>query len=160
MLLWSLWVLPTALAFYFFFCHSSNMPTLVTDPMEVGTAESAAAFGMATTPSPINHGSDILGEYADPNHPNCRRSIVASTASVDGTKLFTTAVVLKGTDGNPGCPPDGSGDAWSVEGKVDDIQETIVVDFSPKGGPPDLKGEKIPEGILWEDGNTWTRKDD
>ena len=77
---------------------------------------------------------------ADPNHPNCLRIV-----SVDGTRAS-----LKGTDGNPGCPADGSGNSWTLTGKVDG--DSIFVDFSPKGGPKDLKGVFDGDGIKWPDG--------
>ena len=86
------------------------------------------------------------GEYSDPNHPNCKRL-------VEGT---TDNAIVSGTDGNPGCPLDGSGEAWKVFASI--AGDTIVVDFSPKGGPKGLKGQRIPEGILWEDNNLWATK--
>jgi hypothetical protein len=63
---------------------------------------------------------------------------------------------LKGTDGNPGCPVDGSGKQWQLTGTVDG--NNIFVDFSPKGGPKDLKGEWDVNGIKWPDGNKWEKK--
>ncbi len=91
--------------------------------------------------------TSFTGEYADPNHPNCKRSIVV---------IDNGDAKVSGTDGDPGCPPDGSGKAWSLDALVSD--DTIIVDFSPKGGPSNLSGKKTSEGILWEDGNTWTSK--
>jgi hypothetical protein len=80
----------------------------------------------------------------DPFHVNCQRII-----SVDGTKAS-----LKGTDGNPGCPADGSGMTWTLTGKVDG--KNIFVDFTPKGGPKDLKGVFDGTGINWPDGKYYT----
>jgi hypothetical protein len=57
---------------------------------------------------------------------------------------------LKGTDGNPGCPADGSGKEWTLTGKV--FEDKIFVDFSPKGGPRDYKGVFDGNGIKWSDG--------
>jgi hypothetical protein len=57
---------------------------------------------------------------------------------------------MKGTDGNPGCPADGSGTPWTLTAKVEG--EDIFVDFSPKGGPKDLKGVFDGTGINWPDG--------
>jgi len=81
-----------------------------------------------------------LVSCTDPFHVNCQRII-----SVDGTKAS-----LKGTDGNPACPADGSGTAWTLTGKVDG--KDIFVDFTPKGGPKDLKGVFDGTGINWPDG--------
>ena len=79
----------------------------------------------------------FAGEYSDPNHPGCKRTI-----EVDGT-----SATISGTD-----TPDG--EIWKVSGTVSG--DTIVVDFSPKGGPKELTGKSVPEGIRWEDGNVWT----
>ena len=84
------------------------------------------------------------GQYADPMHPNCKRIIL----------VHEPDALVAGTDGDPGCPPDGSGESWEVSGTVD--MNSIVVDFSPKGGPKELHGMKVVEGIRWEDGNIWT----
>ena len=47
---------------------------------------------------------------------------------------------------------------WSVPGVVSNGGKTIVVDFSPKGGPKDIKGVwNDKNGIDWADGNTWTK---
>ena len=90
---------------------------------------------------------DFSGDYADPNHPNCRRQIKI----LDGIH-----VIVSGTDGDPECPPDGSGKPWNLEGSVN--QDRIVVDFSPKGGPKNLEGLKVSRGIKWLDGNLWSTK--
>ena len=93
---------------------------------------------------------NFAGSYDDPNHPNCLREIVM---------LDAINAVVSGTDGAPACPPDGSGREWKLPGKVDG--DTILVDFTPKGGPKDLKGVWEPEpvpGIRWPDGNIWTAK--
>ena len=97
----------------------------------------------STTELPIENAKllyttmSFSGEYSDPNHPGCKRTI-----EQDGT-----TAILSGTD-----TPDG--EIWTVTGSVDGA--TIVVDFSPKGGPKDLTGQRVPEGIRWEDGNLWT----
>jgi hypothetical protein len=115
-------------------------------PKAVSIASVTAAISMDPLAADA---ADFAGSYADPNHPNCLRVI-----SVSGVEA-----ILTGTDGNPGCPPDGSGEAWRLMGKVDG--NSIFVDFSPKGGPPGLKGiwdDSAPAGIKWPDGNKWTLK--
>ena len=79
----------------------------------------------------------------DPFHSNCQRII-----SVDGRKAS-----LQGTDGDPGCPADGSGTKWTLTGKIEGIH-TILVDFTPKGGPKDLRGEFDGNGIRWPIGKS------
>lgn len=110
----------------------------------------AAAAGLVVLATPqISHAdadSVFNGQFSDPKHPNCKRII--STRDGD--------VKLSGTDGTPGCPEDGSGDVWRLTGQADG--KTILVDFSPKGGPANLKGVWDGDGIKWPDGNKWTLK--
>ena len=103
---------------------------------------------LSHTHSLTHHDTNCLFLFvtSDPNHPNCLREI---------TSLGTTAT-LAGTDGNPGCPVDGSGRKWELTGKIDN--KDIYVDFSPKGGPKDLKGVFDGSGIKWPDGNKWSLK--
>ena len=115
-------------------------------------AASIASISAVLSTSPlVAKAVDFSGSYADPFHPNCQRVIVVPKGSNEAK--------LKGTDGNPGCPADGSGTAWQLSGKVDG--DSILVDFRPKGGPADLKGvwdPTSPVGIKWPDGNKWTIK--
>ena len=93
----------------------------------------------------------LLRYYAvciDPKHPNCLRIIKVTN---DGTTAD-----ISGTDGTPGCPPDGSGTKWNLQGTVEG--NDILVDFTPKGGPPNLKGVFNKNRIEWPDGNAWTIK--
>jgi hypothetical protein len=89
------------------------------------------------------------GDYGDPNHPNCLRQV---RVLADGTKAL-----VSGTDGNPGCPIDGSGTQWKLDAIISN-EDKISVDFSPKGGPSSLQGVKTTKGILWADNNLWTTK--
>ncbi len=69
-------------------------------------------------------------------------------------------LLLSGTDGNPGCPVDGSGNPWKLNGQIL-TEDRILVDFTGKGGPKDVKGlweDGDAPGIRWPDGNKWTRK--
>jgi hypothetical protein len=109
---------------------------LVASPMVANAAASSANFA---------------GSYSDPFHPNCQRVIVK-----DDDKAATT-LAIRGTDGNPGCPADGSGTPWTLTGQVGSDGSSILVDFTPKGGPPNLKGTWDGSGIMWPDGNKWTK---
>ena len=86
-----------------------------------GAAFSSIFAALASAPSIVS-AHDFTGNYDDPNHPNCLRKI--AMFSGDTANVF-------GTDGNPGCPPDGSGEKWHLVGKVDG--DSILVNFSPKG---------------------------
>jgi hypothetical protein len=116
---------------------------------ELRKAAAAATIGAAGFAAPfIANAVDFTGSYSDPNHPNCQRII-------EVTKGSKTAS-LKGTDGNPGCPADGSGKEWKLTGQIKG--DSILIDFSPKGGPADLEGKWDGTGIKFPDGNKWTLK--
>jgi hypothetical protein len=107
----------------------------------VGAAMPSAAHAMAI---------DFSGSYADPFHPNCQRHVEV---------VSPTRAAVTGTDGTPGCPPDGSGRPWALTGFIEG--DSILIDFTPKGGPKDLKGVWEPSpvaGIRFPDGNLWSKK--
>eukprot|EP00525_Craspedostauros_australis_P011693 CAMPEP_0198118180 /NCGR_PEP_ID=MMETSP1442-20131203/20675_1 /TAXON_ID= /ORGANISM="Craspedostauros australis, Strain CCMP3328" /LENGTH=148 /DNA_ID=CAMNT_0043776397 /DNA_START=67 /DNA_END=513 /DNA_ORIENTATION=- len=121
----------------------------IVTPLQKAAAVATISAAIAGAPM-VADAHDFTGSYADVKHPNCKREVV-----VEGN-----VATLKGTDGTPGCPADGSGRAWNLPGKIDG--DSIFVDFSPKGGPKDLKGlwEPSPEpGIRWPDNNLWRLKD-
>jgi hypothetical protein len=110
----------------------------------------SAAIATAPMAANADLGVDFTGSYADPKHPNCLREV----RIVSGNKAD-----VSGTDGTPGCPTDGSGKKWDLVGKIEG--DSILVDFTPKGGPKDLKGVWEPApvpGIRWPDGNLWNVK--
>jgi hypothetical protein len=106
----------------------------------------ATAGGARAAPSPF------VGEFSDPKHPGCLRSI-----SGDGAVLE-----VQGTDGTPGCMNGEKQKPWSLTGEVVKVPSKapeILIDFSPKGGPKNLLGKLTEEGgILFPDGNTWSKK--
>lgn len=96
--------------------------------------------------------SVFVGEFADPKHPGCRRTIQGSGAVLD----------VLGTDGTPGCANGERQRPWSLKGdivKVPSKQDEILIDFSPKGGPKNLLGKWTGTGILFPDGNEWKKLD-
>jgi hypothetical protein len=93
---------------------------------------------------PAAHAADtkksvFVGDYTDPNHPDGMRHI-----DVKGTD-----VTLTGTDS-------AGGKQWVLKAK--ESEGTIFVDFSPKGGPPNLLGVFENDSIRWPDGNRWAKK--
>jgi len=102
----------------------------------------AVAFGVPLLANAV----DFTGSYSDPKHPNCKRNIAVEKGN--------PTAQISGTDGNPGCPVGGEGKTWALSGRVDG--DSLLVDFSPKGGPKDLKGTWDGDGIRWPDGNKWT----
>merc|ERR1719201_2162520 len=113
--------------------------------------------------------SVFTGEYDDPNHPGCLRSIkvIGGKVGTDGRVSKTTAVV-KGVDGTG---PKGAcsekpelKDVWSLDGRVsknDEGDDMLFVDFRPKGGPANLLGRWDTlggaPGVAFPDGNKWTK---
>eukprot|EP00976_Prorocentrum_cordatum_P085768 1186229-Prorocentrum_minimum.AAC.6 len=83
------------------------------------------------------------GSYSDPNHPDGWRTILLSGPE--------TAIVA-------GIDSEG-GDVWWTEGKVCPEGKCITIDFSKKTGGKvgELKAEPVETGILFPDGNTWTK---
>jgi hypothetical protein len=128
----------------------------------VGAAAAVSVLSPLPAAASAGGPAEFAGSYADPFHPNCQRTIVVQ----DKGKLpAAAAVTLRGTDGNPGCPPDGSGAPWTLAGTADAATGSLLVDFSPKGGPADLRGvweegeAGGSPGIRWPDGNKWTKID-
>ena len=98
-----------------------------------GTANAAAAEGEAAPATPFT------GHFADSNHPGCPRSISANA----------TAAAVSGEDEN--------GQPWTVRASIASNTTgppTILVDFSPKGGPKALEGTWTGTSIEWTDGNS------
>jgi hypothetical protein len=94
----------------------------------------AAAEGEAAPATPF------AGHFADPNHPGCPRSI--------STNATAAAVSGEDEDGRP----------WTVRASIASNTSglaTILVDFSPKGGPRALEGTWTGASIAWADGNAW-----
>ena len=90
------------------------------------------------------------GKYSDPNHPGCLRGI-ERVRSTTKAKVF-------GEDGTPGCQADGQKETkkWELEGELRGENE-ILIDFSKKGGPKNLLGKWTGSGVLFPDGNTWSK---
>ncbi|KAJ1482926.1 hypothetical protein T484DRAFT_2626340 [Baffinella frigidus] len=100
--------------------------------------------------------SPYTGEYDDPNHPGCVRSVKV-IAQKSSKRKNKPAVVIRGTDGPGGsCANGDAAVPWSLTGYVND-SGNLFMDFTPKGGPKDLVAT-YDGGIKWPDGNTWTRK--
>lgn len=103
-------------------------------------AEAARAFG----DSP----DDWFGYYSDPQHPGCTRKI-----EYDGYG----PMVVTGTDGNPGCLGRGPVKAFRIYPTYEPGKDTLIFDFSSKGGPANVEGKWDGTGIVFPDGNKWKR---
>jgi hypothetical protein len=104
--------------------------------------------------------SKFTGEYSDPMHPGCKRSIKVTGNAMDsaGRKSRKPAAVIKGTDNEDGgACENGEGESWRLMATLSEDQSTIKVDFSPKGGPKDVVGKWSDNGIVFPDGNKWSK---
>jgi hypothetical protein len=78
------------------------------------------------------------GVWNDPAHPGCKRKI-----QLAGTKAIITGA---DEDGKP----------WKVTGQLEG--NSIIVDFTPKGGPKGVEAKYvIGKGLVFPDGNVWTK---
>lgn len=119
--------------------------------------------------------SPFTGEYDDPKHPGCLRSVKVVGAKLDAAgRKGPPLAYVKGVDRLPAdssknsCPAGVKPtltDVWSLEGKVSvaDGVDTITIDFAPKtegrvgiltGKFDDFNGQP---GILFPDGNKWIK---
>jgi len=136
----------------------------------LGSAFTGAA-AMAFVPGEANasvaktgRSSPLTGDYDDPNHPGCLRQVkvVGAPLRADGTRPSNPNIEVTGYDGKgPGniCTeadrPTRS-DLWKIQGKMK--SNTVAsLDFSPKGGPSNLPGTFDGDGIVFPDGNKWTK---
>merc|ERR1719313_387814 len=78
------------------------------------------------------------GTWYDPAHPGCTRKIQLS-----GKKAFITGA-------------DEDGKKWKVTGEIKG--DSLVIDFTPKGGPKDVEAKYvIGKGLVFPDGNVWSK---
>merc|ERR1719191_1551868 len=82
------------------------------------------------------------GTYMDIKHGGALRTISAF-GEYD-------AIIVKGKD----CPNTAE---WIVLGRIEGSSQKIKVDFSPKGGPKEVIGSLVEDGVLWQDGNKWLK---
>ena len=108
-------------------------------------------------------GSPFTGAYDDPNHPNCLREVKVVGAPIkgDGTRSKYPVIEVIGWDGDGSsgnmCKGSPTRDQlWKVTGSVKSTNQAVI-DFSPKGGSADLAAKFEDGGIVFPDGNKWTK---
>ena len=134
----------------------------------IGSAITGAAI-VSTTPQPAEAASIktggasvFTGDYDDPNHPGCLRQVkvVGAPLRGDGTRSANPIIEITGYDGNGSsntCTERPTrDDLWKIQGKMKS-NTVAAIDFSPKGGPKDLIGTWDTDGIVFPDGNKWTK---
>jgi hypothetical protein len=124
-----------------------------------------AAESASATSAKTGQASPFTGDYDDPNHPNCLRQVkvVGAPLRGDGSRPANPIIEVTGYDGKSGekmCTdrPTRS-DLWKVQGTVNRNNLEAVIDFSPKGGPSNLKAtfDNGDKSIVFPDGNRWTK---
>lgn len=109
--------------------------------------------------------SPFTGDYDDPNHPNCLRQVKVVGAPIrgDGTRPANPIIEIVGYDGKGDegatttCTDRPTrADLWKIQGKMKSNTEAVI-DFSPKGGPANLQAKYENGGIVFPDGNKWTK---
>jgi hypothetical protein len=106
--------------------------------------------------------SPFTGDYNDPNHPECLRQVkvVGAPLRADGSRSAYPVIEVTGYDGKGDskiCTDRPTrADLWKVEGTVKSGNSAII-DFSPKGGPSNLVATYEDGGIVFPDGNKWTK---
>ena len=132
-------------------CCILLLPTISSGVYAISSTTTAAADGTKVAAA----GDIFSGCYEDPNHPEGFRIIrFADTYDTLGRREGTC----------DGSDTDSAQDWWSlpVWASVSSPPSppyinTIIIDFSSKGGPTDLQGTWDPQevGIRWVDGNLW-----
>lgn len=134
-----------------------------------GAVAAAAAVAVGINPDPASAAvaktgpnSPFQGDYDDPNHPGCLRQVkvVGAPMRGDGTRSAYPVLEVTGYDGKDGekmCTTRPTrADLWKVQGTVRSNTEAVI-DFSAKGGPKNLAAKYENGGIVFPDGNKWTK---
>ena len=82
--------------------------------------------------------ANLNGRYSDPKHPGCARKVSKSGKFV----------TISGADED--------GKKWTVQGRTDG--RDLRIDFSSRGGPPDLLGRADSVQIKFADGDVWKKQ--
>eukprot|EP00591_Stephanopyxis_turris_P010344 CAMPEP_0195523384 /NCGR_PEP_ID=MMETSP0794_2-20130614/22490_1 /TAXON_ID=515487 /ORGANISM="Stephanopyxis turris, Strain CCMP 815" /LENGTH=192 /DNA_ID=CAMNT_0040653371 /DNA_START=30 /DNA_END=605 /DNA_ORIENTATION=+ len=125
----------------------------------IGTPDEANAAPLKVGPA-----SPFTGDYDDPNHPGCLRQVkvVGAPLKGDGTRSPYPYVEVVGYDGKEGAKVCSDSDRptrddlWRVSGRIKSNTEATI-DFSAKGGPTNLAATWDGSGIVFPDGNKWTK---
>lgn len=125
----------------------------------------ALAATLASAPVDPAFASTVFeGKYIDPNHPHCPRAIdeagvitgidpvpFAEGRGCRGYKKANEASAVAAGKINP----------WRIEGKIAKDDRSIFIDFDQKDGSGEsFTGEWNGAGIVFPDGNQWTKIDD
>ncbi len=83
--------------------------------------------------------------------------VVGAGLGVDGKRSRLPSAIISGTDGPAGtCTGAPEEVKWKLAGKLTDTGD-LFIDFTPKGGPKDLLGKWDSDGVVFPDGNKWSK---
>lgn len=127
-------------------------------------ASVVAADAAKAATAKTGQASPFTGDYDDPNHPGCLRQVkvVGAPLRGDGSRPANPIIEVVGYDGKSSdsktCTDRPTREElWKVQGQVNRNNVEAIIDFSPKGGPENLKATFIDGGIVFPDGNKWTK---
>jgi len=130
---------------------------LLARALALGVAPAAVA-GMGGS-EPAWASAKWSGRYRDPKHEGCLRQVkkVGGIFEITGTSNMDSS--------KKDCPDGAKTKPFYLEGTlpfnglgfVDTSSDTMVIDFSSKGGPKDSQAKWDGNGIVFPDGNKWTK---
>jgi len=110
-----------------------DLGAIAQDRTIIGTKQASLQAGRGGGKLPTLR---VSGTWKDPAHPGGYRKIT----------LQGKSAIVNGADED--------GKPWKVRGTVQG--NSIIFDFTPKGGPKDVEGKfVVGKGIVFPDGNTW-----
>lgn len=123
-----------------------------------------ASLAIALSAEPALAGTVFAGNYYDPNHPGCPRSI-DERGTVRGLDPvpFKRGKGCRGVKKTDASKAESKFKAWKISGKISRGDDSILIDFNAKDG----SGEKLAgkwddkrKGILFPDGTLWRKLSD
>ncbi|CAJ1353815.1 unnamed protein product [Effrenium voratum] len=148
-----------AVALLFFRCTTFTTPPSDTRRdflQQLGAGAAVIAAGQSVGVQPAQAAiARWSGIYDDPKHPGCEREI-----RKDGDEFVISGT--SATDGSKACAEDAPTKKWYLIGKPSGggfggPSDELLVDFSPKGGPKDALAKWDGDGIVFPDGNRWSK---
>lgn len=106
----------------------------------------------------------VLETAYDPRSRDCDPGVCFQVTGTPldsaGRRSRNKVAIVTGTDGKPFCTdvPEGEQKKWKLSGTVAEDDKTVLIDFSSKGGPTNLVGKWDKDGIVFPDGNKWTKR--
>ena len=100
----------------------------------------------------------VKSEFGDRPLNSVAVQVVGAGLGVDGKRSRLPSAIVTGTDSPAGGACTGAAEEkpWKLAGKLTDTGD-IFIDFTPKGGPKNLLGKWDKDGVVFPDGNKWSK---